>query len=261
MVLLPFQDGYQDNFAKVTTFNPEQPSKASKRRVGHPARTGSGSRMTSPWSSPTSTLATTRLARQSRVHRRHAQEHRRAAEHPAYPIQRVLGDRHRQAVRHVLLRDLPDRPVRHRLHLPELLLGQHAHQVRAEQPDAGRTAASRQPAAHPQEQYAKANEVETEAFKTYGVMPRSTGRPSSPTSRAWPTTAPDGSPWLRRKPSAGRSSVGSGGMSTHTSLRAAREAHKHLRGRLRHDRAGVSRRDGVPNRRAYVVGTDLPCLC
>jgi peptide/nickel transport system substrate-binding protein len=24
MVLLPFQDGYQDNFAKVTTFNPEQ---------------------------------------------------------------------------------------------------------------------------------------------------------------------------------------------------------------------------------------------
>ena len=150
MLLLPFQNGYADNVGKVIRFDPEQAKKRPRRgRVaGRPGRRPREERAAAQVHLRQHRR---RRGRQGdrRRHRCDAEEHRGTDGHPPGALRRLLENRHRQAVRHVLLGRLAVRPVRVRLHLPGLLLQQRVDQVRRERPEERRADQVGEHPAHP----------------------------------------------------------------------------------------------------------------
>ncbi len=149
MNLLPFQKGYSDNFSKVVRFDPEQAKKdldAAGWTVGADGiREKNGQPLQVSYVNTGDDAVGKAVAGGTAAMLKNIGVQMDIRQ---VPTSRLLQDRHGEAVRHVLLRRLPVRPLRPRLHLPVLLLGHAADPVRRERPRERRAGPVGQHAAH-----------------------------------------------------------------------------------------------------------------
>jgi peptide/nickel transport system substrate-binding protein len=158
MVLLPFQDGYQDNFTKVITFNPEQAKQGLEAAGWVPGPDGVRAKDGKPLEF---TYVNTAMLKNIGVRLNIRQV-------PASEFSTIVtGKRFDMFYSGVSQSDPYGIAYICQLYCSDSTLIKSG--VNSPALDAQLRAINQLPT--PQEQYTKANEVETEAFKTYGVMP------------------------------------------------------------------------------------------